>query len=161
MKRSGLIAAGALLGLVAPSLSAAQSAEPAKHVLILTGVGRYAVFADFASVTPDGDGVRMRAFQVSEPGFAVGDQAYWGGWSWWRFDCGARTVDRLDFAAVKAGGQEGPATPDPAPPYAIARGGDAEELAAIACRDAVPIVPDAYTLEDAVRIGHARLTEED
>lgn len=154
MIQRSIATACALLALASP---AATQAPARAHSLILTGVGRFAVFADLASITPDGEGVRMRAFQVSEPGFAVGDQVYWGGWSWWRFDCAARTADRLDFAAVKAGGEEGPATPDPTPPYAVAPGGDADELAAVACRGGVPIMPDAYTVEDAVRIGHARL----
>ncbi|WP_292094698.1 hypothetical protein [Brevundimonas sp.] len=155
MIQRSIVAACGLLTLASPALAQERTHD---HSLILTGVGRFAVFADAASVTPDGKGVRMRAFQVSEPGFAVGDQVYWGGWSWWRFDCAAQTADRLDFASVKAGGQEGPATPDPAPPYAIAPGGDAAELAAVACAAADHPAADATTIDDAVRLGHARLT---
>ena len=75
--------------------------------LVLTGVGRWAVFADAASITREGDGTRMRAFQVAETDFTAGGQAYWGGWSWWRFDCAAGTADRLDFAMVEHVNQSG------------------------------------------------------
>ena len=36
----------------------------------------------------------------------IGGVAYVGGWSWWRFDCAARTADRLDFASLRADGTE-------------------------------------------------------
>ena len=74
----------------------ATSAMAQDHALVLTGVGRFAVFADAASLTPDGDGVRMRSLQINEEDMVIGDVAYAGGWSWWRFDCAAQTADRLD-----------------------------------------------------------------
>ena len=111
----------------------ATTAAAQDHALVLTGVGRFAVFADSASLTPDGDGVRMRSLQISEEDMVIGGVAYSGGWSWWRFDCAAQTADRLDFASLKADGTEGPITPEAAPPYVISPGGDAAELAAVAC----------------------------
>ncbi|MBJ7511726.1 surface-adhesin E family protein, partial [Brevundimonas sp.] len=99
--------------------------------LVETGVGRFAVYADVASIERDGDLARMRELQVTEAGFKVGDVTYVGGWSRWVFDCRARTADRLDFASLRADGTEGPATSDPAPPYAAAPGGDAAELLAV------------------------------
>ena len=42
----------------------ATSASAQDHALVLTGVGRFAVFADAASVTPDGEGVPMRSLQA-------------------------------------------------------------------------------------------------
>lgn len=143
--------------LAAPACAAPIVQEGPR--LVLTGVGRFAVLADLSSIRPDGDGVRMRALQVAEADFHVGDQAYWGGWSWWRFDCRARTADRLDFASVKEGGAEGPATPDTAPPYPAASGGDAAELLAVACDPASAGEADADNLEDAVRIGRAALRD--
>ena len=134
----------------------AAPARSQDHAFILTGAGRFAVMADVASIEPDGDGVRMRAFQVAEPGFAVGDTAYWGGWSWWRFDCAARTADRLDFASVRETGQEGPAMPDAAPAYDAAPGGDAAELLAVACSPALQS-SGVRTLEEAVALGRAAL----
>lgn len=125
--------------------------------LALTGVGRFAIFADRASITADGDGVRMRSLQVSEEDMMIGGVAYVGGWSWWRFDCAARTADRLDFASLRADGTEGPRTAETAPPYAIAPGGDADELAAVACGAAQPETL-AFNTEDAVLIGRARMT---
>lgn len=145
-----------LIALLASPV-AAQDAEP--HHLVLAGAGRFAVFADLTSVQPDGNGIRMRAFQVAEEDFEVAGQAYWGGWSWWRFDCENRMADRLDFAAVKAGGAEGPATPDPAPAYDAAPGGDAAELLEMACRPPVPWRDGHETLEAAVRAGRAALAE--
>ncbi len=127
------------------------------RVLVLTGAGRFAVFADLASIERDGDIARLRAFQVVEPDFTAGGAAYWGGWSWWRFDCAARTADRLDFASVREGGADGPATADDAPAYAAAPGGDAAELLATACSP--PDRVDATTLLEAVRLGRAALAD--
>ncbi|MET4682925.1 hypothetical protein [Brevundimonas faecalis] len=146
----------AAVALIAGAASA-QDAAP-DQALVLTGVGRFAVFADAASVTPDGDGVRMRALQVSEEDMMIGGVAYVGGWSWWRFDCVAQTADRLDFASLRADGTEGPITPERAPPYAVAPGGDAAELAALACGTQTPPT-DAATTAEAVRIGRERMKD--
>ncbi|MBB4798631.1 alpha-L-fucosidase [Brevundimonas bullata] len=147
----------AFLAIAAFSLLA-TSAVAQDHALVLTGVGRFAIFADAASITPDGDGVRMRSLQVSEEDMAIGDVAYSGGWSWWRFDCAAQTADRLDFASLRADGVEGPITPTKSSPYAIAPGGDAAELAAVACGAEVGSA-DATTAADAVRIGRERMKD--
>lgn len=143
---------------LAQSQSRSQTEHDGEHRFVLTGVGRFAVLADMVSLERDGDGVRLRAFQVAEEDFHVGDQAYWGGWSWWRFDCAARTADRLDFAAVKAGGAEGPATPDPAPPYAAVEGGDAFELLTAACDPASVGPYGVSALEEAVWVGREALS---
>ena len=136
----------------------ATTAAAQDHALVLTGVGRFAVFADSASLTPDGDGVRMRSLQVSEEDMVIGGVAYSGGWSWWRFDCAAQTADRLDFASLKAEGTEGPITPESAPPYVISPGGDAAELAAVACGAQVQAA-DAVNTADAVRTGRERMKD--
>src|SRR5687767_746940 len=115
--------------LVAPACAETQQGPR----LVLTGVGRFAVLADLSTISRHGDQVRMRSLQVTEEDFEAGGQTYWGGWSWWSFDCAARTADRLDFASVREGGAEGPATPDTASAYAAAPGGDAAELLAVAC----------------------------
>lgn len=147
---AALLAASALPGQ-------ARDGDEGEHRFVLISVGRFAVLADMVSLERDGEAVRLRAFQVTEEDFHVGDQAYWGGWSWWRFDCAARTADRLDFAAVKAGGAEGPATPDPAPAYDAVPGGDAAELLAAAC-DPDSVGPyGVRTLEDAVSVGREAL----
>ena len=125
--------------------------------LVLTGVGRWAMFADGASVTPDSGAVRMRALQVAEADFTAAGKAYWGGWSWWRFDCSARTGQRLDFASVAVGGEEGPATPTAGAPEPLAPGGDAAELAAVACAQSPP-APDATSVDAAVALGRVRLS---
>lgn len=148
-----LIAASLAALLSSPAV--AQDAEP--HHLVLAGVGRFAVFADLSSAEAHWDGVRMRAFQVAEEDFEVAGQAYWGGWSWWRFDCDNRMADRLDFAAVKAGGVEGPTMSDDAPAYEAAPGGDAAELLEIACRSPGNWRDGYETLEAAVRAGRAAL----
>ena len=144
--------------VAALGLLTAPAAMAEDHALVLTGVGRFAVFADAASITPDGDGVRMRSLQVSEADMVIGGVAYSGGWSWWRFDCAGQTADRLDFASLKADGTEGPITPTRSQPYAISPGGDAAELATVACGPGSNKA-DAATAADAVRIGRERMKD--
>ncbi|WP_312784604.1 hypothetical protein [Brevundimonas sp.] len=148
----------ALMVLTVALALCATSATAQDHALVLTGVGRFAVFADAASLTPDGEGVRMRSLQVSEEDMVIGGVAYAGGWSWWRFDCAAQTADRLDFASLKADGSEGPITPTKSAPYAIAPGGDAAELAAVAC-GVETRTADAVSTAEAVRIGRERMKD--
>lgn len=131
---------------------------PVGPELLLTGVGRFAVFADLSTRIRSGDHARLRSLQVVEPGFEVDGKAFWGGWSWWTFDCAARTADRLDFASVSEGGIEGPAMPDTDPAYPAAPGGDAAELLAAACSDARP-GPVLRTVESAVIAGQQALAE--
>ena len=145
------------LALLILSLLAAPQ-PTTEHRLVLTGVGRFAIFADVASVMPDADGVRMRSLQISEEDMVIGDTAYVGGWSWWRFDCAAQTADRLDFASLKADGTEGPITPTKSAPYAVSPGGDAAELAAVAC-GAEARANDAVSTAEAVRIGRERMQD--
>lgn len=142
------------------ALAGCQTAPPAPAgpELLLTGVGRYAVFADLTTRTRSGSQARLRSLQVVEPGFAVDGRAFWGGWSWWAFDCAAQTADRLDFASVSEGGIEGPAVPDTDPPYLAAPGGDAAELLAVACSDA-RAGPIFTTVEAAVTAGQQALAE--
>ncbi|MDY6923693.1 MAG: hypothetical protein SWI22_07035 [Pseudomonadota bacterium] len=147
-----------VIGLMIATPAGAVSAAPQDGPqLVLTGVGRFAVLADLATIARDGGRVRMRSLQVAEADFTVGGQTYWGGWSWWSFDCAARTADRLDFASVREGGAEGPATPDAAPAYDAAPGGDAAELLAVACDPVSAGEADADNLADAVRLGRAAL----
>ena len=125
--------------------------------LVETGVGRFAIYADAASIEQEGDIAHMRELQVTEAGFKVGDVTYVGGWSRWAFDCRAKTADRLDFSSLRADGTEGPATADPAPAYAAAPGGDAAELLAVACGDRIS--PETLTLDEAIRRGQAALAD--
>lgn len=141
------------------TLLALLSAGPAQppHRFVFLGADRFAHYADMASLQPEGSGGRIRVFQVVEPDFRAAGDAYWGGWSWWRFDCGAGgKVDRLDFAAVREGGAEGPATPDDAPAYAAVEGGDAFEMLVAACNPD-DYDTDAVKLEEAVTHGRAQL----
>ena len=127
------------------------------HRFVYLGAGRFAQYADLSTLMPEGDGGRIRVFQVVEPDFRAGGAAYWGGWSWWRFDCGPHgQVDRLDFASVREGGAEGPATPDPAPAYEAVQGGDAFEMVVVACNPADSDI-DFTTLEQAVEHGRSQL----
>jgi len=125
--------------------------------LVETGVGRFAVYADVASIEREGDTARMRELQVTEAGFSVGDVVYVGGWSRWAFDCRAMTADRLDFASLRADGTEGPATPDDAPAYEAAPGGDAAELLAVACGETTN--RDTLTLDQAISRGQSALVD--
>ena len=132
--------------------------QPEAHALVLTGVGRFVVFADATTIRREPDGVRMRSLQVVEEDFTVGTTRYLGGWSWWRFDCEAGLADRLDFASVVVGGVEGPSTPEGQPTYEAAPGGDAAELLAVACGTGEPEVV-ATTVDQAVRIGREAMAE--
>ena len=125
--------------------------------LVQTGVGRFAQYADVASIVRQGDAARMRSLQVAEQGFHVGDVLYVGGWSRWAFDCVAGTAYRLDFASLRSDGSEGPATPDPAPAFPAAPGGDAAELMAVAC--GVQAAPNGLSLSEAIIRGQAALAE--
>lgn len=125
--------------------------------LVETGVGRFAVFADVASIDREGDTARMRSLQVAEEGFRAGDRVYVGGWSRWAFDCRAGMADLLDFASLREDGVEGPATPDPAAAYAAAPGGDAAELLAVACEGETDA--PTLTVEQAIRRGQSALAE--
>lgn len=147
-----------LLGLTLATPACARVVTPVEGPkLVLTGVGRFAVLADLSTIVRNGDAVRMRSLQVTEDNFNVSGQTYWGGWSWWAFDCRAGIADRLDFAAVRDDGTEGPATPDQEPAWPAAPGGDAAELLAVACDPAAAGEADADNLEDAVRVGRAAL----
>lgn len=128
------------------------------HAFILTGAGRFAVLADLTTRRREGDIAEMRSLQISEDDFTVGDVAYWGGWSRWRFDCAAMTADRLDFASLRADGIEGPSTPEPSPAYPATPGGDAAELLALAC-STEDRAADVTTLEDAVTLGRTALSQ--
>ena len=77
------------------------------------GVGRFAVFADRGQLRARGrDGDDPDAPGGGAEGFEAGGRVYAGGWSNWRFDCAARTGDRLDFASLAEDGAEGLATPE-------------------------------------------------
>ena len=135
-----------------------MDAPIAPYELVLTGVGRFAVFADRGSIEIWPNEVLMRSLQVVEEDFTVGTKRYLGGWSWWSFDCDAGTADRLDFASVEVGGAEGPSTPEGQPAYPAAPGGDAAELLAVAC-GTVETEVVATTVDEAVRIGRAEMGE--
>lgn len=145
----------AVLALV-PVSGAAQDLG---HDLVLAHLGRFAVFADRTSIRREGDVAEMRALQVADADFRVGDQAYWGGWSRWRFDCVARSADRLDFASLREGGAETAPYPDEAPAYDAAPGGEAGQLLEIACGAATPEAGGASSLAEAVRLGRIALAE--
>ena len=147
------------LTLATPACARPEAPAQDGPRLVLTGVGRFAVLADLSTVQRDGDTVRMRSLQVTEEDFTAGGLSWWGGWSWWSFDCRARTADRLDFAAVREGGAEGPSTPDDGPAYPAAPGGDAAELLEAACNPAGAGEADADNLADAVRVGRAALRQ--
>lgn len=145
--------------MLAAAVALTSPQEDPGMELVLTGVGRFAVFADRASITPDQNSVRMRSLQISEDDMVIGDVAYTGGWTRWRFDCAGRVAQRLDFASLRADGSEGPATPDDSPPLPIAPGGDADELAAIACEGiAAPVI--ARTTAQAVQAGRLCMTDD-
>ena len=135
--------------------------QPDDHDLVLSSVGRFAVFADRASLERDDEVVTLRALQVVEPGFEAGGRAYAGGWSNWRFDCAARTGDRLDFASLGEDGTEGPVTPDSTPAAPVSPGGDMGDLFDIACHGAAADAEAVNSVAAAVSLGRALLAGRD
>lgn len=140
-------------------LASPVAAQETRLDLILADLGRFAVFADRASIRREGHVAEMRALQVADADFRVGDQPYWGGWSRWRFDCTARTADRLDFAALREGGAENPPFADDAPAYDAAPGGEAAALLDIACLHAWQTAAEAESVAEAVRLGRNALAD--
>lgn len=141
---------------------AAQAPPPSPESdLVLARVDRFALFVDRASMERQDQAVTLRALQIAPEGFQAGSRLYAGGWSGWRFDCAARTGDRLDFAAVAENGVEGPVTPETGPARAIDASGDMTALFEIACGDPergpATQAASASSLAQAVSLGRARL----
>lgn len=137
----------------------ADAPPEAPHAFVATHIGRFAQMADLSTLTTDAPGhIRLRVLQVADADSEVAGERYRGGWSWWAIDCAGRTVDRLDFASLREDGVEGPVTPERQPAYPIAAGGEADELAAVACATRPP-APQATTVAEAVRLGRAAINE--
>lgn len=147
-----------LLALQAVVVTPADPPPP-DHDLVLGHVGRFAVFADRNSVEREDQIVTLRALQVAEEGFTAAGRSYVGGWSNWRFDCAARTGDRLDFASLAADGAEGPVTPENLPARLVGEDGDMAALFEIACGAPAADAVTAGSLDEAIALGRARLAE--
>lgn len=145
-----------LAALMLWSLAQGPAQPPLR--LSLTGVGRFAQMVDRDSLKTGPGYVDIRALQVSEEDMVIGDKAYVGGWSWWRFDCAARTADRLDFASLTRDLTEGPRTADNQPAFAASPGGDAAELLAVACEEADPAVM-SVTLGEAIALARQAMAD--
>jgi hypothetical protein len=141
--------------LVLLALASGAQASSTEGRWVLTGVGRFAVFADLNSIRREGDIALMTSFQVVEEDFGIGGRPYSGGLSHWSFDCATHMADRLDFISVNAALGFGEGTAEPGPAYPAVPGGDAAELLAVACDPASAGEADADNLSDAVRVGRA------
>lgn len=120
--------------------------------LQLTGHGRFSYYADLNTRRVAEDGrQQLRAMQLTDEAFTIGGVRYVGGWSWWAFDCDGAMAQRIDFASLREDGTIGPITPVSTPPYQIMPGGDAAELAAVACNQ-IPERVDAQTLAQAMAL---------
>ncbi|WP_297802934.1 hypothetical protein [uncultured Brevundimonas sp.] len=129
-----------------------QDPLSAERQLQMTGQGRFTYFADLSTVADDGNGVRrLRALQLSDEPMMIGDVAFIGGWSNWSFDCVQRTARRIDFSSLRSDGVEGPATPVQTGVYPLSPGGDAAELAAVACGEIEQKI-DARNLNEAIAL---------
>ncbi len=132
---------------------------PANRDLVLSGLGRFAVFADRDSMEREDQTVTLRALQVAETGFEAGGRAYVGGWSAWRFDCARRMGDRLDFSSLAEDGTEGPVTPEAAPARPVGEDGEMAALFEIACGAPAADAVTAASVDEAIALGRARLAE--
>lgn len=117
----------------------------------LTGIGRFAYLVDLDTISRDQDIVRLRSLQLSPEPMLIGNTRYIGGYSWWQFDCAGNMATRLDYASLTDALVEGPVTPTRAVPYAIAAGGDADELAQVGC-GRIPAEVSARSLEEAIAL---------
>lgn len=146
---SKLIAA---LGLFA--ITAAMTGLPPELRLQKVREGRFTYFADLDTLSREGDIARLRSLQLADEPMVIGDKAYLGGYSWWSFDCAAQTARRLDYASLSDALVEGPVTPTRGETQELAPGGEAAELAAVACGQ-TPQRIDANSLPAAVEIAKA------
>lgn len=138
--------------LILALLLGGRDPTSADRQLQMTGQGRFTYFADLATIVDQGNGVRqLRALQLSDEPVMIGDAAFIGGWSNWSFDCVQRTARRIDFSSLRTDGVEGPSTPVQTGAYPLSPGGDAAELAAVACGEIDPKI-DARSLTEAITL---------
>ncbi|WP_312821041.1 surface-adhesin E family protein [Brevundimonas sp.] len=116
--------------------------------------GRFVYFADLDTISREGSGARLRSLQMSDEPMLIDGKAYIGGYSNWQFDCEARTGRREDYASLRDDGTVGPVTPIRSQPIDLAPGGEAAELAAVACGE-VPQSLDATSIEEALALTRA------
>ena len=137
----------------APALAQAPATAPLD--LRLADVGRFAVFVDMGGVQWTGRTAKLRVLQVTEGGFKVGAEEFWGGWRREVIDCDARTIAHAGFGSIRAGGREGPVTGDLRPAAPLPAGSTDEAVAKLVCDGWKPFakVPAAASVEDAVKIG--------
>ena len=141
--------------LLALSLAALMTSgmisEPTETRLQLVREGRFTYFADLDSVSHDGNFARVRSLQLTDEPMVISSKSYIGGYSWWRFDCVRKTAQRLDYASLSEDTVVGPVTPINGTEIDLAPGGEAAELAAVACGFVEPRV-DASTLAQAIAL---------
>lgn len=128
-----------------------QTAEPDDVRMQLVREGRFVYFAELDSITRDGANARMRSVQLSAEPSAIGGKNYIGGYSWWQFDCIAKTGQRMDYASLRDDLVIGPVMPIDGPVIELSPGGEAAELAAVACGWVEPRV-DATHLSKAIQL---------
>lgn len=136
---------------VAATMTSGMSPEPSETRLQLVREGRFTYFADLDSLSRDGDFARVRSLQLTDEPVMLGGKGYIGGYSWWRFDCVRKTAQRLDYASLRDDMVVGPVTPITGPVIDLAPGGEAAELAAVAC-GLVELRLDARTLAQAIAL---------
>ena len=116
--------------------------------------GRFVYFVDLNTVSREGPSARLRSLQMSDEPMLIDGKAYIGGYSHWQFDCEARTGRREDYASLRDDGTVGPVTPIRSQPIDLAPGGEAAELAAVACGEVAPSL-DATSIEEALALTRA------
>lgn len=132
-------------------MTSGMAPQPPETRLQLVREGRFTYFADLDSLTREGDVARMRSLQLTDEPFAISDTNFIGGYSWWRFDCVRRTAQRLDYASLRDDKLVGPIMAIDGPEIDLAPGGEAAELATVACGIAEPRI-DADTLDQAIAL---------
>jgi len=141
-----------LTALASPAMTQVPAAPPLE--LRLADVGRFAAFVDMGAIAWTGRTAKLRVLQVTEEGFTVGSEAFWGGWRYEVIDCDARTIAHAGFSSVRVGGKEGPISGNLRPVTAIPAGGADDAVARVVCDGWRPYAGVAVTtsVEQAVKI---------
>lgn len=138
------------LALVASSLGG-MAGEPQDLQLQLVREGRFTYFAELDSISRDGDIARVRSLQLSGEPMLIEENRFIGGYSWWQFDCANKLGRRLDYASLRDDRVVGPVVPINGTDIELAPGGEAAELATVAC-GWTPARVDANSLSAAIEL---------
>jgi hypothetical protein len=143
--------------LLAAALVFATAAHAQGPDLALTWLGRDAVFVEMASIRKTGDQATFRALRIVDGEDAINGERFLGGWQAASIDCRARTFRALSFASLRESGVVGPEQVLHGEAYPIAGGSAEAGMESAVCRNAPAYGERASSVDEAVRVGRAKL----